>query len=84
MTNAPKYYTEATRVTTVYSQFNSSEAIEQITMVNLGQFSMRLSDVKNHLFNERIGDWKMIRKTKSENKIKKELELNFDKFIQSL
>ena len=83
MTNAPRYYTEKKRETIVYSRFNATESIKEVTMVGLGPFSMQLSDVKMHMFNERIGDWKMLRKTKSENKVKKELEMNFDEFMKS-
>lgn len=77
------YYTEKKKRVTIYSRFRSEERTEKVTMVNFGKFCMELQEVKRHMYNERIGNWKMLDKTKSEKKIKTELEKNYTDFIKT-
>jgi hypothetical protein len=45
---------------------------------------MELESLKWHMFNERIGDWMLLRKTKSIKKVKDQIENNLEAIIKSL
>ena len=82
-TQAPTYYKEKVRETIYYSRFNVTEKIVEVEFVRFPKFSMRMGEVKMHMFNERIGDWMLLHRTRSVRTVKRQIEENWEAILNS-
>lgn len=66
---------------TVYGRGHQSLITETVEIAIFADFHMPLASVKNHMFNNRIGDWKNIYKLNSSKQIKQAILDNIDDLL---